>query len=130
MELLLLFVKLLDQDDLKENEDAFQLIDVDHSGQISAEECIIKMQSINQSPRFEIQINEADVYRFIDNVDTDNSGQISFSQFLCATLTTDHFTDARLEALFNDIDSLRQGFITKQTLLTTFKRNARTIEMT
>ena len=64
------------------------------------------MQSMNQSPRFEIQINEADVYNFIANVDTDNSGQISFSQFLSATLTVNHFTNERVEALFNDIDSL------------------------
>ena len=77
-----------------------------------------------------MQINEADVYRFIENIDIDNSGQISYSQFLCATLTPEHLTDEKVEALFYDIDSLRSGFITKQTLLKTFKRNARNIEMT
>ena len=47
VELLLMFVKTLDPVDLQENKEAFQLIDEDDSGEIDAQECIKKFESIN-----------------------------------------------------------------------------------
>ena len=42
-----MFVKTLDPVDLQENKEAFQLIDEDDSGEIDAQECIKKFESIN-----------------------------------------------------------------------------------
>ena len=54
MELLLMFVKLIDEADLQENKEAFHLIDADQSGSIDVHECLAKIRSINRNPSFGI----------------------------------------------------------------------------
>ena len=67
-----MFVKTLDPVDLQENKEAFQLIDEDDSGEIDAQECIKKFESINQSKQiFEVSIEEEEVENFIRKVDLD-----------------------------------------------------------
>ena len=44
------------------------------------------------------------MHRFIDKVDINKTGKISYSQFLCATLTEEHFSETNLKNLFNDLD--------------------------
>ena len=44
-----MFVKLMNKTDLKENEEAFTQIDVDHSGTIDIDECLAKVRSINSN---------------------------------------------------------------------------------
>ena len=56
-----MFVKLMDKSHLKENEEAFQLIDMDHTGTISVEDCLAKVKSINQNHIFNTNIDEEDV---------------------------------------------------------------------
>ena len=79
VELLLMFVKTIDSDLLRENLEAFQMIDEDNSGEIDSQECVKKMKSINENPLIDVQIDEKEVDAFIKNVDLDNSGKISYS---------------------------------------------------
>ena len=59
---------------------------MDSSGAITVEECLYKARSINKEAA-EVKIKLEDVKQFIEKVDIDRSGEISYSQFLCATLT-------------------------------------------
>ena len=129
VELLLMLVKFIDKSDLRENAEAFQLIDTDRTGSITALECIDKVKQINESDAFDFRINENDVHQFIRKVDLDMTGKISYSQFLCATLTGNHFSKENMTNLFKDFDSLNAGYLTKESLLKTFKRNVRNIKM-
>ena len=100
-----MFVKTIDHKLLHENLTAFQLIDEDNSGEIDSEECVKKLKSMKDDPLFAAQIDEVDVEMFIKKVDLDNSGKISYSQFLAATLTDIHFSQENVKALFNDLDN-------------------------
>ena len=83
------------------------MIDEDNSGEIDSEECTKKFKSINQNPTlFGVRIDEKDVDTFIEKVDVDKTGKISYSQFLAATLTDIHFSDTSVRALFDDLDNL------------------------
>ena len=124
-----MLVKFIDKVDLRENAEAFQLIDTDRTGSITALECIAKVKQINESENFDFKINENDVHQFIRKVDIDMTGKISYTQFLCATLTGDHFSEENMMNLFKDFDSLNTGYLTKESLLKTFKRNMRNINM-
>ena len=70
------------------------MIDEDNSGEIDSQECVKKLTSINGNPIFGVNLDVKDVDTFIRKVDMDNSGKISYSQFLAATLTDIHFTDS------------------------------------
>ena len=74
-------------------------------------------------------MREEDVSHFIQKVDINKTGEINYSQFLCATLTPDHFSESNVKNLFNFLDNHEQGYLTKESLLLTFQRNARDIEM-
>ena len=124
-----MFVKLLDERDLSENAEAFKLIDVDHSGTIEVSECLEKIRSINRSGKFKEHIDEEDVECFVNKVDIDNSGKISYSQFLCATLTENHFSETNVKNLFDDIDQPKRGYLNKYSLLRVFKCNARDVKI-
>ena len=104
MELLLIFVKLIDKKDLVANAEAFQLIDKDRTGSINASECLTKVRSINREASFGIKIDEENMHRFIEKVDINKTGRISYSQFLCATLTEEHYSETNLKNLFTDLD--------------------------
>ena len=123
-----MFVKTLDPVDLQENKEAFQLIDEDDSGEIDAQECIKKFKSINQNKQiFEVSIEEQEVENFIRKVDLDETGKISYSQFLSATLTDFHFKEENIKALFDDLDNQHKGVLTKFSLFQTFTRATRKI---
>ena len=126
-EILLVFVKqILSENDLNENLAAFQEIDADHSGTITPAECMEKMKSVNRNGH---KISEKEVQEFIDKVDINSTGEINYSQFLCATLTRDHFTEINIKSLFDFLDNYDHKYLTKESLLLTFKRNAREIEL-
>ena len=57
---------------------------------------------------------------FIDKVDVDNTEQISYSQFLSATLTDNHLSENNIKSLFDDLNILGKGYLTKDTLFKTF----------
>ena len=123
-----MLLNFIDESDLKANKEAFQEIDVDHSGTITEIECIEKLRLIKEKEP-DIKINQEDVHQFIQKVDIDGSGAISYSQFLCGTLTAEHFTTRNIRHLFDFLDNKNEGYLTKQSLLKTFQRNARNIEM-
>ena len=66
-----MFVKqVLDENDLKDIKEAFQIIDVDHSGTITEEECLEKLKQM-KAEGVEYSISEEDVTRFVHKVDID-----------------------------------------------------------
>ena len=85
-----------------------------------------KMKSVNRNGH---KISEKEVQEFIDKVDINSTGEINYSQFLCATLTRDHFTEINIKSLFDFLDNYDHKYLTKESLLLTFKRNAREIEL-
>ena len=48
----------------------------------------------------------------------DHSGEVDYSEFLSATLSAQKHSNASIMAAFNTLDSDRDGFITKQDLIT------------
>ena len=84
------------------------------------------MKSINSKG---YKISEEDVKQFIEKVDINKSGEINYSEFLCATLTPEHFSDTNIKSLFTFLDNYEQGYLTKESLLLTFQRNAREIDL-
>ena len=41
----------------------------------------------------------------------------------------DHFSETNIKSLFTFLDNLHQGYLTKESLLLTFQRNAREIDL-
>ena len=80
---------------MKAEKEAFQIIDVDHSGTITEEECLEKLKQM-KADGIEYSITEEDVTRFIKKVDIDETGEINYSQFLVGTLAPEHFSDANI----------------------------------
>ena len=77
----------------------------------------------------EYSITEEDVTRFVHKVDIDQTGEINYSQFLVGTLSPEHFSDVNIQNLFHFLDNYGIGYLTKESLLKTFIRNARDIKM-
>ena len=51
-------------------------------------------------------------------MDIDHSGEVDYSEFLSATLSAQKHSNASIMAAFTTLDSDRDGFITKQDLIT------------
>ena len=72
-----------------------------------------------------------EVESIFEQVDIDRSGQLSYSQFLIATLDPALLTDeALLERHFRDLDTLKEGFLTPESLLLALKRKGHEISLT
>ena len=70
-----------------------------------------------------LNFNHMDVLKTFNKLDLDHSGTISYSEFLYSTLSPEILNDETLlAALFNDFDSLSEGFVTKQSILIALKR--------
>ena len=58
-----------------------------------------------------------DVIETFRKLDLDNSGLITYSQFLCATFDKAFLSEQDLvERLFRDLDSIKEGFLTSQSI--------------
>lgn len=71
----------------------------------------------------DLNFTTADVRTTFEMLDADKTGLLTYSQFLIATLDPELLTDETLLRYnFNDLDSLKEGFLTKQSLLIAFQR--------
>ena len=71
----------------------------------------------------DLNFTRADVENTFRKLDADQTGLITYSQFLFATLDPDILHDETLLRYnFNDLDSLKEGFLTRQSLSIAFQR--------
>jgi len=64
-----------------------------------------------------------DIETILNEIDYDKTGLLTYSQFLLATLEPKLFADDMiLENYFRDLDSLKEGFLTIDSILITLKR--------
>lgn len=73
------FIKRLNDNQLKELKECFDLFDSDKSGHISSSEFKNVLQALN------IKISDVELKNLIKSIDKDNSGQIDFQEF-CACM--------------------------------------------
>merc|ERR1719409_821497 len=58
------------------------------------------------------------VEQMFHDMDIDHSGEVDYSEFLSATLSAQKHSNASIMAAFTTLDSDKDGFITKQDLVT------------
>ena len=64
------------------------------------------------------QVPAERVEQMFHDMDIDHSGEVDYSEFLSATLSAQKHSNASIMAAFNTLDSDKDGFITKQDLIT------------
>jgi len=121
-EFLLILVSLIDDNQFLENKHTFQTIDVDHSGNIDKSELKKAFYHLLQE-RFE----DSEFDELVDRLDFDKNGQISYSEFLSCTLAKKHLDRPNLRNLFLHLDIFGCGYLTKESLVMSFRRRGRTL---
>ena len=112
---------------------AFKLIDDDNSGQLDIEELLSALNNLSEMVP-DLDFTRSDVEKIFAELDVDNTGLLTYSQFLLATLDPQLTHDEELlEQSFLDLDTFSEGFLTKEALLVASKRkgqdvNEQTIE--
>ena len=102
--------RMISKDDLKDLEKAFAALDADGNGILTREELIEGYSKIMKDKSVEEIIREVD--KVVNMVDTNQSGEIDFSEFLVAAMNQDRFLhhDTILQA-FQLFDEDGDGFI-------------------
>jgi len=112
----------LDQSSYSKSSFAFTSIDTDYSGQIDMEEMRLAIQDLKFSVS-DLEFGEDDVEEAFDKIDLDRTGLITHSQFIVATFDRDILDDEEVvRSMFRDLDSLQQGFVTKESMKIAFQR--------
>ncbi len=70
-------------------------------------------------------LRDEQIEQIVQQVDYDRNGEINYSEFLSGTLTTEHLSKHNLHLLFNYLDTLNQGYISKESLVKTFQRSSK-----
>jgi len=82
----------------------------------------------------DLDFTRSDVEHIFAELDVDNTGLLTYSQFLLATLDPSiTHNSILLEHYFRDLDTFKEGFLTKESLQVALKRkghdiNEQTIE--
>lgn len=70
------------------------------------------------------------VHQIMNIVDFDHNGSLNYSEFLSGTVdTSEYFNDSNLQTLFNFLDNMNQGYLTKESLLKTFNRAGKSYKL-
>ena len=98
----------LSADEIEEIKEAFDLFDSDETGAISIKELTAAMRSLG------FETKNAVVYKMIEDMDEDGSGEIEFEEFLdmMTARISDKNTREDIERVFKLFDSNRNGQIT------------------
>lgn len=111
-----IFMRLLDEESLAINLLAFHMIDEDNSGQLDVTEMRVAIERL-RAIMPELAFTDEDVDATFDKLDVDKTGLITFSQFVFATLDPQLLADdSKVEMFFRDLDSLKEGFLTQESL--------------
>ena len=102
----------LTSDEIEEIKEAFDIFDIDQSGEISVTELLESMKNLG----FDVK-NKA-IYQMIAEMDEDGSGTISFEEFLdmMTARISDKNSTEDLKRVFNLFDLDREGEITVDNL--------------
>lgn len=102
----------LTEDKVNEFREAFNLYDKDGDGTITISELGCIMRSLGQTP------SDAELQDLIDEIDTDKSGTIDFTEFvkMMSKKTTHVNSESELIEAFKVFDKDRNEFITSQEL--------------
>jgi calcium-dependent protein kinase len=119
---LLILVSLIDEHEFDENRRTFQTIDIDHSGSIDKQELKKALTLLVE----EEEMSEQDFEELANKVDFDRNGTISYSEFLACTLSRSQLDQANLQNLFVYLDIFGVGYLTKESLLMSFRRRGKT----
>ena len=104
------------QNDLNELMKVFKNLDSDNNGTLSRDELIqgFKLQSVNKDTR-EI---EDEVDKIIMQIDSNQSGQVDFTEFVVAAMKKDKMiTRQRLEQTFQSLDIDGDGEVTRSEFI-------------
>ena len=117
-----IFIRNIEEDSLSKNKLAFLQIDTDNSGQLDQDEMESEITLLNEILP-DLNFTEEDVHNTFLKLDADKTGLITYSQFIIATLDPEIMNDETLLRYnFNDLDSLKEGFLTRQSLVIAFQR--------
>ncbi|XP_035697898.1 calmodulin-A-like isoform X2 [Branchiostoma floridae] len=98
----------MSEDEIQEWRDAFDVFDRDRDGAISAKELGSAMRSLGMDP------SEFEIQELLNEVDTDGTGTIYFSEFLALVtrpMDTDQELENELREAFRVFDKEGNGFI-------------------
>ena len=100
------------EDQIADFKEAFSLFDKDGDSRIKTSELGLLVRSLNQNP------TEAEIKEYISEVDPDNTGTLSFSDFVALRVRKMKDIDAEEELLeaFAAIENTGSGFIGKEEL--------------
>lgn len=119
--------QLVSKEEQEEMLQTFMSLDTDSSGTLSREEIINGFMALNKNG---LASAEHDADRIMRQVDIDGSGDISYSEFVLATINLEQLLSTeRIEAAFNAFDHDGNGYISKEELKKVFGlRRGRSIE--
>ncbi|KAI8072601.1 calmodulin [Gongronella butleri] len=102
----------LDQDQITELREAFDLFDRDHNGYIDTKELGAVMKSLQMNP------SEAELQDMINEADADGNGTMDFNEFLTLMAKKQRDTDAAQELLqaFKVFDKDGNNYISRDEL--------------
>lgn len=112
-----LFVKTLNAKEIAEVRKTFESLDQDQTGKIDAQELA------NALKKADVDIPSKQIEMIIKEIDYAGNGQINYSEFLAATMTTRNLlNENRLLMLFKEFDTDDTGYITRENLVEAFEK--------
>ncbi|KAJ4970781.1 hypothetical protein NE237_003880 [Protea cynaroides] len=101
----------LSEEEIAGLKEMFNMIDTDHSGQITFEELKAGLERAGSN------LKESEIYALMQAADIDNNGTIDYGEFLAATLHMNKLDrEDHLFAAFSYFDKDGSGYITKDEL--------------
>ena len=122
------FLPTLSQDVYIKSHHAFDKIDGDSSGQLDEEEMTLAIEDLKLQVR-DLNFTGADIVEAFKKLDLDRTGLITHTQFVVATLEPSALSDDVLLSFFRELDSLQEGFLTKESIKVAFRRKGTEISM-
>lgn len=108
-----MLVKMCKHEEIIQLEEEFKKIDTEQTGLISVK------QLKDAFKRAEIKVNSSQLNHIIDQVDYHGNHEISYNEFIAATLEGKYFKDENvIMALFNQFDCDHSGLITRDDIVT------------
>ena len=117
-------MSLLDEQEFSDIKQTFQNIDVDHSGNIDKSELKKALAEL----LFDEEMDDQAFEEFADKLDFDKNGQISYSEFLSCAVTKTQINRTNLKTVFVYLDTFGYGYITKESLLMSFRRRGKDVK--